>query len=84
MTENVNIQETIVNAVKKQMNIKDDLNIDAAIVADLGADSLDIVEIIMAIEDGLDFQIPDEEAEKIVTVRDAINIAERLIEELDQ
>lgn len=84
MTENVNIQETIVNAVKKQMNIKGDLNIDAAIVADLGADSLDIVEIIMAIEDGLDMQIPDEEAENIVTVRDAISIAERLIKELDQ
>lgn len=84
MTENINIQETIVNAVKKQMNIKGDLNIDAAIVADLGADSLDIVEIIMAIEDGLDMQIPDEEAENIVTVRDAISIAERLIKELDQ
>lgn len=45
----------------------------ASFVDDLGADSLDIVELIMALEEEFDLEIPDEDAEKIVTVGDAVN-----------
>lgn len=50
-------------------DIKDESNF----VEDLGADSLDIVELVMVIEKNFDIEIPDEEAEKISTVRDAID-----------
>lgn len=46
---------------------------DASFIDDLGADSLDIVELVMAIEKEFDIEIPDEDAEKIATVQDAIN-----------
>lgn len=46
---------------------------EASFIEDLGADSLDIVELIMALEEEFDIEIPDEEAEKIVTVGDAVN-----------
>ncbi len=42
-------------------------------VNDLGADSLDVVELVMAFEESFDLEIPDEDAEKILTVQDAIN-----------
>ena len=45
----------------------------AAFIDDLGADSLDIVELIMALEEEFDLEIPDTEAEKIVTVGDAVD-----------
>lgn len=61
----------------------DQLDVDAAaitpeasIVDDLGADSLDIVEIIMGLEDQFDVEIPDEDAEKITTVQDIITYVE--------
>ncbi len=48
----------------------------ASFVDDLGADSLDIVELVMAFEEAFDLDIPDEDAEKISTVRDAITYIE--------
>ena len=51
----------------------DEVNIDSTFIDDLGADSLDIVELIMAFEEEFGFEIPDEEAEKIQTVQDAVN-----------
>ena len=48
---------------------------EATFVEDLGADSLDIVELIMGIEEELDIEIPDEDAEKLTTVGEAINYA---------
>ncbi len=60
--------------------IADQLGVDAqtiepstAFVEDLGADSLDVVELIMAMEEAFDMEIPDTEAEKIVTVKDAVD-----------
>ncbi|MBW2328383.1 MAG: acyl carrier protein, partial [Deltaproteobacteria bacterium] len=47
-------------------------------VDDLGADSLDLVELIMAMEEEFDVEIPDEEAEKIATVQDAIDFVNKL------
>lgn len=51
----------------------DSVTPEASFVDDLGADSLDIVELIMELEEQFDLQIPDEEAEKIATVQDAVN-----------
>ncbi len=48
----------------------------ASFVDDLGADSLDLVELIMAFEEEFGFEIPDDDAEKLLTVRDAINYIE--------
>ena len=49
---------------------------DSRFVEDLGADSLDVVELVMALEEKFDIEIPDEDAEKILTVADAINYIE--------
>ena len=48
----------------------------ASFVDDLGADSLDIVELVMAFEEAFDLDIPDEDAEKIATVKDAVDYIE--------
>jgi acyl carrier protein len=49
------------------------ISIESSFIDDLGADSLDIVELIMALEEEFDIEIPDEDAEKIKTVGDAVN-----------
>ena len=49
------------------------VTMDASFIDDLGADSLDIVELVMAMEEEFDIEIPDEEAEKVVTVRDVVD-----------
>ena len=67
---------------KLQQIIQDRLDVEAdkivpaaSFVEDLGADSLDIVELIMVIEEEFDIEIPDEDAEKLTTVGEAINYA---------
>lgn len=50
----------------------------ASFVDDLGADSLDLVELIMAFEETFDVEIPDEDAEKIITVQDAVNYVDSI------
>ncbi len=54
---------------------EEQINPEASFVEDLGADSLDIVELIMGIEEEFDIEIPDEDAEKLTTVGEAINYA---------
>ena len=63
------------------------LNVDASEVMpgttftdDLGADSLDLYQIILGVEDAFDIEIPQEEAEKIVTVGDAVELIQRVVE----
>ena len=51
---------------------ENDVTMEASFIDDLGADSLDIVELIMALEEEFDLEIPDSEAEKITTVGDAV------------
>ncbi|MDD4493043.1 MAG: acyl carrier protein [Eubacteriales bacterium] len=51
---------------------EDDITMESSFIDDLGADSLDIVELIMALEEEFDLEIPDNEAEKIATVGDAV------------
>jgi len=52
---------------------EDEIRMDSSFLDDLGADSLDIVELIMAFEEEFDLKIPDEEAEKIETVKDVVD-----------
>ena len=59
--------------IVEQLSVEEeDVNIEASFIDDLGADSLDIVELIMALEEEFGIEIPDSEAEKIVTVNDAV------------
>jgi len=67
-------EEKVINIISEQLSVeKDKVVPSASFVDDLGADSLDLVELIMAMEEAFDIEIPDEVAEKIVTVQDAIN-----------
>ncbi len=66
----VKVKEIIVEQLGVDENQVDD---SASFTDDLGADSLDIVELVMAFEEAFDLDIPDEDAEKISTVKDAID-----------
>jgi acyl carrier protein len=66
-------EEKVIDIISEQLSVeKDKVVPSASFVDDLGADSLDLVELIMAMEEAFDIEIPDEVAEKIVTVQDAI------------
>lgn len=60
---------------------EDEIKMESSFVDDLGADSLDIVELVMALEDEFDLEIPDEEAEKISTVADVVEYIKEHTEE---
>ena len=65
--------EKLKNIIAEVLNVDaDEITMDATFVDDLGADSLDVFQIIMGIEEEFDIEIPSEEAEKIVTVGDAV------------
>ncbi|MDZ7924380.1 MAG: acyl carrier protein [Marinagarivorans sp.] len=68
------IEERVKKIVAEQLGVKEDeVKTEASFVEDLGADSLDTVELVMALEEEFETEIPDEEAEKITTVQLAIN-----------
>ncbi|RMH31418.1 MAG: acyl carrier protein [Nitrospirae bacterium] len=68
------IEERIKKIISEQLGVdEDDVVPDAKFVEDLGADSLDTVELVMALEEEFNIEIPDEEAEKIQTVGAAID-----------
>ena len=68
------IEEQVKSIVAEQLGVKEDeVTSGASFVDDLGADSLDTVELVMALEEELETEIPDEEAEKITTVQLAID-----------
>ena len=69
-----NIEERVIKMVAEQLGVKeDDIQSTSSFVEDLGADLLDTVELIMALEEEFDAEIPDEDAEKIATVKDAVD-----------
>lgn len=71
------VAERVRKVVIEQLGISDEeLKNDASFVDDLGADSLDTVELVLALEDEFDTDIPDEKAEKITTVQEAIDYVE--------
>lgn len=68
------IEERVKKIVVEQLGVsEDEVKIESSFVDDLGADSLDTVELVMALEEEFDTEIPDEEAEKISTVQSAID-----------
>ena len=72
------IESKVIELVSKQLGVaKDKINRESSFVNDLGADSLDTVELVMEIEEAFDLSIPDEAAEKIQTVGDAIKYIEQ-------
>ena len=69
-----NIEEQVKGIVAEQLGVQEEeVTNEASFVDDLGADSLDTVELVMALEEEFDTEIPDEEAEKITTVQQAID-----------
>jgi acyl carrier protein len=72
--------ERVKSAVVKQLNVNaDEVTMEASFTKDLGADSLDTVELVMELENEFGLEIPDEDAEKIATVGDAVKyIAARI------
>jgi acyl carrier protein len=69
----MNVEERVKNIIVEQLNVDSEaVTADASFVEDLGADSLDIVELVMTMEEEFDLEIPDEDAEKIKSVGDVI------------
>ena len=75
-----NIEQKIIKTVAETLKIEEStISTESKFVEDLGADSLDLVELMMAIEAAFDCDIPDEEAGKLATVADAVNYVEKHI-----
>ena len=73
----MSVEQKVKQIIVEQLGV-DEAQVDptASFVDDLGADSLDIVELVMAFEEAFELEIPDEDAEKIATVKDAIDYIE--------
>ncbi|MDD2466907.1 acyl carrier protein [Desulfobulbus sp.] len=73
------VEDKMIDIIVEQLSVdRDKVVSGASFVDDLGADSLDLVELIMAMEEEFDVEIPDEEAEKIVTVQNAIDFVAKI------
>ncbi|MFI4937915.1 MAG: acyl carrier protein [Candidatus Berkiellales bacterium] len=71
------VEERVTDIVVEQLGLeRDKVHPESKFVDDLGADSLDTVELVMALEEEFELEIPDEEAEKITTLREAISYIE--------
>ncbi len=71
--------DDVKEVVVAQLNVKpEEVKEDSQFVEDLGADSLDVVELVMALEEKFEIEIPDDDAEKITNVADAITFIENL------
>ena len=69
-----NVEQKVKNIIAEQLGVgEDEIKMTSSFIEDLGADSLDIVELVMAMEEEFEVEIPDEEAENIKTVQDAVN-----------
>ena len=69
----MSIEQRVKAVVAEQLDASGDIDNNASFIDDLGADSLDTVELVMSLEDEFDCEIPDNEAEKITTVQEAID-----------
>ncbi|EMS71748.1 acyl carrier protein [Ruminiclostridium cellobioparum] len=70
--------EKVKKLIVEQLGVEeDDIQMESSFIDDLGADSLDIVELIMALEEEFSLEIPDNEAEKITTVGDAVEYIQK-------
>ena len=67
------VLEKVKGIIVEQLGVAENaVTMEASFIDDLGADSLDIVELVMALEEEFDIEIPDSDAEKVVTVRDVV------------
>jgi acyl carrier protein len=74
------IGQTVIELISDKHNVpKEQITLDSQFVADFGFDSLDKVEFVMTVEDQFDISVPDELAEKIQTVRNAVQAIQELI-----
>ena len=70
----MSVEERVQKIVCEQLGVsQEEAKLEASFIDDLGADSLDTVELVMAFEDEFEIEIPDEEAERIATVQSAVN-----------
>ncbi len=73
MSGTVDVAEKVKKIIVEQLGVEEsEVKPDASFIEDLGADSLDTVELIMVLEEAFEIEIPDEDAEKIVHVKDAV------------
>lgn len=76
-----NIEQRVKKIVAEQLGVNEaDIKTESSFVDDLGADSLDTVELVMALEDEFETEIPDDQAEKITTVQQAIDYVQAHIQ----
>ena len=70
----MSVEEKVIEIIIDQLGVDEkQVKTEASFIDDLGADSLDTVELVMALEEEFDIEIPDEDAEKIATVQNAVN-----------
>ncbi|NPA40170.1 MAG: acyl carrier protein [Thermodesulfobacteria bacterium] len=70
----MSVEEKVIEIIAEKLNLsKDQIKPEASFVDDLGADSLDLVELVMAMEEAFGMEVPDEDAEKLRTVKDVID-----------
>ena len=75
------VEERVKEIICEQLGVEEEeINPNAKFIEDLGADSLDTVELVMAFEEEFELEIPDEDAEKILTVEDAVKYIEKKAE----
>lgn len=68
------VEQKVIDIIVEQLKVSpEEVSLEASFIEDLGADSLDLVELIMAMEEEFGLEISDEDAEKIQTVQDAVN-----------
>jgi acyl carrier protein len=80
-TQGMDIEAKVKEIIVQQLGVDESkVKLDASFVDDLGADSLDTVELVMAFEEEFNVEIPDEAAEKIATVRDAVEHLKQHVE----
>ncbi len=71
--------DDVVDVVVEQLSVpKENVKMESNIIEDLGADSLDVVELVMALEEKFDIEIPDSDAEKLKTIADVVTFVEGL------
>ena len=74
----MSVEAKVKSIIAEQLGVgEDEIKIESAFIEDLGADSLDIVELVMELEEEFEITIPDDQAEKIKTVGEAIDYIER-------
>ncbi len=76
----MSVEEKVIEIIAQKLNLsKDQIKPEASFVDDLGADSLDLVELVMAMEEAFGMEVPDEDAEKLRTVKDVIEYVKQRV-----